>query len=81
MITEIAILDHEYGEVLFTKVDDAVIAENYGDDIERYISEGLGYKMDEISYMCGTCLSCTMHGGIPSGGLTVTQDSHGREKS
>ena len=51
-MTEIVVLDYSTGEVTFTKVSDEVL-KKYNDDVECYLSRHLGFRIDDIHYMCG----------------------------
>lgn len=73
---DICILDHNAGEVVFVKADENEIAEKYENNVELYIRDFLQFNPDEISYMTGAALECSMYGGTPFGGLTVTNNAY-----
>ena len=76
MKIDIVILDHETEMVTIAKADQTVIDEFYGNSIERYIVECLDFKLSQVSWMSGTGISVEIFGGIPNGGLSVTQEDY-----
>lgn len=47
----IAILDYSNLEVIMVSLDYRIIEEKYGDSVERYITEHMGYDLSGIRYM------------------------------
>ena len=73
---DIVILDHETEVVTIVKADPKVIGEFYGNSLERYIAESLEFKLSQVSWMSGPGISVEMFGGIPNGGLRVTNEDY-----
>lgn len=73
---DIVILEHESETVSIIKADPQVVADNYDNNIERYIEECLGFKLSQVSWMCGTEISLKVYGGTPNGGMTMTTEDY-----
>lgn len=73
---DIVILEHSTGCVTVVKADQGTIEKKYDNNCERYISEFLQYKLSEISWMSGDKIRLEVFGGLPSGGLMVTNDGY-----
>ena len=73
---DIVILDLETEVVTFVKEDPQLIAEKFDNDVERYIEESLEFKLSQVSWMCGAGIRVEMFGGVPNGGLQVTNEDY-----
>ena len=61
------------------KVDDEIVARDFNNDVERYISApieqgGLGFELDSCYYMCGDKIRLTCPNGSPLGGIEIGPD-------
>ena len=73
-MVDIVIMDNASSEVVFVKADENEIAEKYQNNVEVYLTEYLGYRLIDIEWMCSSEISVRMYGGLPFGGVEMTNN-------